>query len=57
MTELSLEAKKDLLTKYAQGLEEIWQRLVDQGPEIGDPLALFVPAIELCEKSLRSLLK
>jgi hypothetical protein len=56
-TPTELEHKKDLLRKYAQGLEEIWKRLVDQGPEDGDPLELFEPAIELTEASLATLLK
>lgn len=51
------EQKKDLLRKYALGLEEIWKRLVDQGPETGDPLVLFDDAVRLTEQSLASLLK
>jgi len=50
------EQKRDLLRKYATGLEEIWKRLVDQGPEMGDPLSLFNAAVELTEKSLKKIL-
>ena len=57
MLEPDLAKKKDLLQKYAQGLEEIWKRLVDQGPESGDPLALFDKAVELTETSLAKLLQ
>jgi len=55
-TDDTLARKKDLLRKYATGLEEIWKRLVDQGPEMGDPLSLFPAAVELTEKSLKNLL-
>ncbi len=51
-----IERKKDLTRKYALGLEQIWARLVDQGPETGDPLALFDDAVKLTEASLASLL-
>jgi hypothetical protein len=57
MPEQDVATKKDLLLKYAKGLEEIWKRLVDQGEEYGDPLELFVPALELTEKSLEKLLR
>lgn len=56
MQEKSLAEKQDLLRKYALGLEEIWKRLVDEGEEMGDPLALFEPAIALCERSLAKLM-
>ncbi len=56
MTDKTSEEKQDLLRKYALGVEEIWKRLVDQGPEVGDPLELFEPAIALTEKSLAKLL-
>lgn len=56
MYDLSDVVKKDTLRKYALGLEEIWKRLVDQGPETGDPLALFEAAVDLTETSLASLL-
>ena len=51
------EVKKDLLRKYALGLEEIWKLLVDQAPEPGNPLDLFQPAMELTEKSLEKILE
>lgn len=57
MSDKTLEQKEDLLRKYAQGLEEIWKKMVDDGPEMGDPLVLFEPALQICEKSLASLLK
>lgn len=57
MSDAELAHKKDLLQKYCKGLEEIWKRLVDQGPETGDPLELFEPAILLCEKSIKGLLQ
>ena len=57
MNDLDLGEKKALFKKYAQGLEEIWKRLVDQGPETGDPLDLFEPAVQLCEKSLQKILQ
>ena len=53
----SLAHQQDLLRKYALGLEEIWKRLVDQGPETGDPLALFDEAVKRTEASLASLLE
>lgn len=56
MSDVSNERKKDLLQKYARGLEEIWKRLVDEGPEKGDPLELFPTAIEKTESGLASLL-
>jgi hypothetical protein len=51
------EAKKDVLRKYARGLEEIWKRLVDQGPPTGNPIELFQPAMELTEKTLEKILE
>ncbi len=51
------EQKKDLLRKYAEGLTQIWQRLIDQGPEQGNPLDLFLPAIDLTEASLAKLMQ
>ncbi len=56
MTDKTPAEKKDLLRKYAQGLEQIWKKMVDDGPDMGDPLVLFDPAIEACEKSLAKLL-
>jgi len=52
----TLERKKELLEKYALGLEEIWKRIVDQGPATGDPLELFDAAVKLTEASLANLL-
>jgi hypothetical protein len=52
----SPEIKKDLMRKYAHGLGEIWKGMIDNGPEEGDPLELFAPAIEVTEKSLASIL-
>jgi hypothetical protein len=52
----TIEQKKELLRKYAQGLEEIWKRMVDEGPDSGDPLDLFEPAIQLTEKTLSKLM-
>jgi len=51
-----LARKLDLLNKYVKGLEGIWKRMIDEGPETGDPLGLFDGAIELTERSLASLL-
>jgi hypothetical protein len=56
MPDHGLEAKKDLMRKYALGLKEIWQRLIDQGPEIGDPIALFDEAVAQTEKALAGLM-
>lgn len=56
MLDATTAQKRDLLRKYALGLEEIWKRLVDQGPEHGDPLELFESAVALTEASLASLM-
>ncbi len=56
MPDATTAKKQDLLRKYALGLEEIWKRLVDQGPETGDPLDLFESAVALTEASLASLM-
>ena len=56
MPDHSLEAKKDLMRKYALGLAEIWKGLIAQGPENGDPIPLFEEAIRQTEASLASLL-
>jgi hypothetical protein len=56
MPKPSVEAKKDLLRKYALGLSEIWQRLIDEGPEVGDPIALFDEAVAQTEKALAGLM-
>ena len=57
MPDATTLVKQDLLRKYALGLEEIWKRLVDQGPETGDPLELFESAIALTEASIAKLLE
>ena len=49
--------KADVLRKYARGLEEIWKRLVAQGPDEGDPLTLFDEAVALTEKSVKKILE
>lgn len=51
-----IETKKDLMQKYTKGLTEIWKSLIEEGPELGDPLLFFDAAVKLTETSLARIL-
>ena len=50
-----LDTKKYIVKKYVQGLGAIWKKMVDEGPEEGNPLDLYVEALAKTESSLQSL--